>query len=159
MASDSTNREEGVPIATAARLLGLSTEAVRKRLSRQTLRGYKRGHQWFVLLPAGASGQEAQLSGHDAPPSRHQGADAGAVSGCDADDRREVAMYQRLVETLQDEIAFLRRQLQERDDDLRRKDALTAALLQRVGALPGAEVASSSGEGRQHRRRWSWWPW
>ena len=43
-------RQDGTPIAEAARLLGLSQEAVRKRLQRATLAGYKQDDHWYVLL-------------------------------------------------------------------------------------------------------------
>jgi hypothetical protein len=51
-------RQDGIPIAEAATLLDLSQEAVRKRIQRGTLAGYKRDGGWFVLLdvdtPTGA---------------------------------------------------------------------------------------------------------
>ncbi len=44
-------RQDGIPIAEAAALLGLSAEAVRKRLQRGTFHGYKDDDGgWFVLL-------------------------------------------------------------------------------------------------------------
>jgi len=43
-------RQDGTPIAEAAHRLGLSQEAVRKRLQRETLAGYKQEGHWFVLL-------------------------------------------------------------------------------------------------------------
>ena len=44
-------RQDGIPIAEAAARLGLSAEAVRKRLQRGTLHGYKDDDRgWFVLL-------------------------------------------------------------------------------------------------------------
>jgi len=44
-------RQDGIPIAEAAARLGLSAEAVRKRLQRGTLQGYKDDDGgWFMLL-------------------------------------------------------------------------------------------------------------
>ncbi len=52
-------RQDGVPIAEAAAQLGLSAEAVRKRLQRGTLHGYKDDDGgWFVLL-----GDQHEVSG------------------------------------------------------------------------------------------------
>ncbi len=54
-------RQDGIPIAEAAVRLGLSAEAVRKRLQRGTLHGYKDDNGgWFVLLdePGEASGRQ-----------------------------------------------------------------------------------------------------
>jgi len=54
-------RQDGIPIAEAAAQLGLSAEAVRKRLQRGTLHGYKDDEGgWLVLLgaPREASGRQ-----------------------------------------------------------------------------------------------------
>jgi hypothetical protein len=52
-------RQDGVPITEAAAQLGLSAEAVRKRLQRGTLHGYKDDDGgWFVLL-----GDQHEVSG------------------------------------------------------------------------------------------------
>ncbi len=40
----------GVPVAEAAKLLGLNYEAVRKRIKRGTLPAYKQDDRWYVLL-------------------------------------------------------------------------------------------------------------
>ncbi len=42
--------ERAVPLLEAASILGISADAVRKRLDRGTLRGIKRGRERFVLL-------------------------------------------------------------------------------------------------------------
>jgi uncharacterized coiled-coil protein SlyX len=66
----SGQRQDGTPIAEAAYLLGLSPEAVRKRLQRETLPGYKQDGQWYVLLDLhGArqdkpAGRQDEVSGH-----------------------------------------------------------------------------------------------
>lgn len=46
------------PLASAAERLGTTTEAVRMRLRRGSLRGFKQGRQWFVYLPDDAGGDE-----------------------------------------------------------------------------------------------------
>jgi len=55
--------ESGVPIATAAAALGLTPEAVRKRVKRGTLEAYKKGGQWRVILP-----ENRPVSGSAASP-------------------------------------------------------------------------------------------
>ncbi len=57
-------RQDGIPIAEAARLLGLSQEAVRKRLLRATLPGYKQDEHWYVLLdgPHAAPGHRPDIA-------------------------------------------------------------------------------------------------
>jgi len=54
-----SGRQDGIPIAEAATHLGLSAEAVRKRLQRGSLSGYKDDDGgWFVLLD-----QDVEVSG------------------------------------------------------------------------------------------------
>jgi hypothetical protein len=51
--------ERGVPVSQAAKVLGISTAAARKRVQRGSLRAYKVDGQWFVVLPAsGEAGQD-----------------------------------------------------------------------------------------------------
>src|SRR4051812_39447312 len=46
-----SGRQDGaIPIAEVAELLGLSQEAIRKRIRRGSLAGMKEGGHWFVLL-------------------------------------------------------------------------------------------------------------
>ena len=44
--------QDGVPIGVAAARLGLSVDAVRKRIRRRSIRAYKAGGHWYVVLPA-----------------------------------------------------------------------------------------------------------
>lgn len=148
--------EEGIPIAEAASILGVSTEAVRKRIARKTLRGYKRGRQWFVVLAAGASGQPDATAGQTGGTSRQGTDDADARQRPAAD--REGSMCRELVEALRDEVAFLREELQARDEELRRKDSIMAALTQRIPELPTMREGPDVGAERRRRRLW-WWPW
>ncbi len=65
-------RQDGTPIAEAARRLGLSQEAVRKRLQRATLPGYKQDKHWYVLLdgPHAAPGQRPDIDPDTWPDTR-----------------------------------------------------------------------------------------
>jgi len=69
--------------------LGVTTEAIRKRIRRGTLRAYKRDGAWRIVLPA--------VPGHV----RDDGPDTGPDAGPDARDR--------LIDQLQSEVEFLRR--------------------------------------------------
>jgi hypothetical protein len=68
-----------VPVAVAAENLGITQEAVRKRMRRGTLRGEKRGAAWFVLLAPDAAGWR-DVAGH-----------GGTDGGTEPDDWRDTA--------------------------------------------------------------------
>lgn len=112
------NSPDGVDIADAAARLGLSTETVRKRLQRGKLKGYKTADgSWRVVLPGldspGQQPGQRQDGGQDNSP------DASAA----------------LVVALRDEVAFLRSQLQARDEEIRRAHILLQTAQQQATAL------------------------
>jgi excisionase family DNA binding protein len=83
MSNEST---DGWTIAEAAQQLGISTEALRKRLQRGQIRGYKRGRQWFVLLgvsrsqdrtPGRQNGSPVHEAGQQDTRSSHQDSSSG----------------------------------------------------------------------------------
>ncbi|MHB9132733.1 MAG: hypothetical protein ACYDBB_16825 [Armatimonadota bacterium] len=122
-----------VSLKDAARALGITESGVRKKLAKGQLDGVKddKGRWLSVTLPAGV----------EMPPPQ-------AVK---ARDDREVALLEQLLEekeraiaTKEDEIAFLRRQLDSRD-------MLYAESLRQMRALLPPE------SNRKPRR--SWWPW
>jgi len=61
----SGQRQDGIPIAEASAALGLSAEALRKRLNRGTLDGYKQDGAWFVVLTPQAERQDAMAGRQD----------------------------------------------------------------------------------------------
>lgn len=107
----------GMTIGEAARALGISPEAVRQRIRRGTLPASKVGDRWYVQpQPALDVGLEGEL----ARERDLQQAES------DASTLRE------LIARLTDEVAFLRGELAARNEELRRKDDLIAALVQRL---------------------------
>jgi hypothetical protein len=104
-----------LPLVEAAGRLGISPDAARKRLERGTLRGEKRAGRWVVWLdPEGApdTTQDATWTPLDA--------------------RADAA----LVAALESEITFLRSELAARTEEVRRRDHLLAAALERRPELP-----------------------
>ena len=109
------NVQDSLDIGEAAARLGLSPDTVRKRLQRGKIKGFKTAEGvWRVVLdtldkagqaPGHCPGQTGQ------PPGQADGA---------------------LVEALQDEIRFLRSQLQARDEEIRRAHVL----IQQAQSLP-----------------------
>lgn len=90
-----------VPIAEAARRLGLSTEAIRKRIKRGSLDAQKDEHgQWWVLLPPDTAGRDQDATS--------QRPDAGGDTVGQVD---VLAVLQERIRQLEDERDYLRRVL------------------------------------------------
>jgi len=126
-----------VTIAEAARVLGLSTDAVRKRLQRGTLAGAKIGDGWRVFLDDAVP---------DADDPTRQRPD---VSSPRPDvDRRAAVAPDAMVAHLRDEVAYLREQLGERSRELaaerERFDVLHREALARIPALGAGQDASDA---------------
>jgi excisionase family DNA binding protein len=101
-------RQTGLTIGEAARLLRISPEGVRKRIKRGQLKAYKVDNRWLVVL-----------DGHDKPPN---------VPDKPVEDQSGTGwiIHQQLIAHLQDEVAYLRSQLNEQ---LSVKDAQIGKLL------------------------------
>jgi excisionase family DNA binding protein len=112
-------------IAEAAKRLGVSTDAIRKRLSRGQLQGEKVGGTWVVFLPA-ATSQTIHSEYFDRTPDRPR-PEADRTGPDDRD---------RLIAALENDIQFLRRELDTRNDELERRDVLLREALGRIPALP-----------------------
>lgn len=96
----STDRQDGVPIGEAAEALRISTAAARKRIQRGTLDAYKgQDGLWYVVLPTDLDASRDETdTGLDIVH------DAGLVV---------------VMDTLRDEVQFLRQELNRRTDELR----------------------------------------
>jgi hypothetical protein len=134
-------RLDGLTIQEAAAKLGIAPEAVRKRLKRGSLEGYKADGRWLVILPD----QDADWTRVDSVQ------DAGMTRP----DNGQDATTRELIDALKAEVTFLRRELETRTEahgeEVRRKDHIIAAFTQRIPELPPPR------ETREHKRRW-WWP-
>lgn len=138
----------------AAKILGITPEAVRQRLKRGTLTKEKAPDGTvYVLL--------------DTDQDRHN--DVGTN-----DTTTDLSFMQAHLDSLQDQIEHLRQELEIRNDDLRRKDTIIvqmnqtlAAMTQRIPELeapaePREATMSASGDERKGEvppdpERRSWW--
>jgi len=125
-------------VRDAARVLGTSPEAVRKRLDRGTLHGVKRGRQWVVYLSPADLPSDA---GQDA------GADAVVHDNTMPRDPPADAAPDALVTALREEITFLRQTLDRQGEELRRRDHLLAAALERIPELPANTPSPDTPQG------------
>ena len=122
---------DGLDMDAAATRLGISREAVRKRLERGTLKGKKVNGQWYIDL-TGCSDDTDSADDH---------------SDTRTDDGRTRTDGDQLVATLRDEVEFLRRELEARTEEIRRRDHIIAGLVQRLPELsPGTSESPESHE-------------
>ena len=117
---------QSVPVPEAARILGISPEAVRARIQRGTLHKEK-GSDGTVYVRL------------DADQTRSYGDRTEDATGGQSGDQTH------LFDSLEEQISFLRAELVTRNEELRRKDHIIAALTERIPELP-ASAASSSQE-------------
>lgn len=94
---DAINRTDGIPIVEAAAMLGTTPDAIRKRVARGRIPGYKQGGQWYAVVPVGV-GQTDR-------------ADSQATVTPDI-------LTAPLVDALRDEVDYLRAQVTEKDKQL-----------------------------------------
>src|SRR5215204_3572863 len=120
--SDQSHDSDGTTVADAARVLGISEGAVRKRVERGKLSAERTPDGRLLVFLDATTTDATRDTTHDRPrPSR--------------DDR-----YTR---SLEDQVEYLRRQLERRDEELREHRRLLAGLIERV---PELEAASSPRE-------------
>jgi excisionase family DNA binding protein len=129
---------ERVTVEDAARLMGLSVDAVRKRIERGTLRSVKAGKTRYVLLDGDRTQQDDGRTRQDSGETQQ---DTGAPTG-DA----VAGTAGLLVETLQEQVAYLKGVVATRDEELRRVHILLSQMAQRVPELEPARDAQNGHE-------------
>ena len=115
-------------VREAAKLLGISPEAVRARIRRGTLQKDK-GPDGTVFVRL-----NAEQTRYDDDRSSDE-SDVGAD-------------HMRLVATLEEEVSFLRAELVTRNEELRRKDHIIAALTERIPELEAPREPVAGGTER-----------
>jgi hypothetical protein len=142
-----------VDIPTAARLLGLTETAVRKRVQRRKLPSVTIDGRVYILVdqarPVGTNGAtDATVVGSEAAVSP-----LGATIGATAD------ATQQLIETLQTQVAHLQRELETRNEELAKTHAIIMRLAERP-ALPAGETVRPPAQTGETRPWWAtFWPW
>ena len=129
MAGDKAETGRRLTVPEAAAELGTTSEGVRSRIKRGTLRTEREsGRVWVILEGA------PPRTGADQP---RPGA---APTGGRVADRAE------LVDELRERVAFLERELETRTEENRRKDHLLAAALERIPAIEAPESPETPAE-------------
>ena len=115
---DQTVGQTVVPIAEAATRLGISVDAVRKRIQRGKLTGHKTDQGWTVVWTE--------------PDSRPDNVQTGGQDQSAA------------IVRLESEVEFLRSELAGRTEEIRRRDHIIAGLVESMRALPAGQDATVS---------------
>ncbi len=122
-------------VADAARLLGLSAEAVRMRIKRGTLASEKVDGTVYVILDADPTQSNVDLTQSNADPTNNQTTEPTTDKTA-------------MVEVLSEHVAYLREQLDQEREANRENRRIIAGLVQRVPeieATPGPRDASEPG--------------
>jgi hypothetical protein len=129
MGEDRTPPEQGqdppgrrLTVSGAVQELGISAEAVRSRIKRGTLESVKEGSTVYVLLPYRPGDDQTTTErdrAYDQAPPEHE----------------RVGAQGDLVESLIDQVAYMREQLAEEREARRRADTIIAQLSQANAAL------------------------
>jgi excisionase family DNA binding protein len=112
-------------VEEAAKLLATSENALRKRIERGTLRSEKVKGVRYVLL-------------FDSDMPQHTGTAADSVT----DMSHDIALMQAHLDSMQEQAGYLKSVIQTRDEELRRKDHIIAALTERIPELEAAPNGS-----------------
>lgn len=142
-----------VTIQEAARRLGVKEPAIRKRIERGTLEK-ERGEDGRVYVYVDEPPTEERDAGHDA-----------------GHDESHPAGYDVLISTQQQQIEFLQRELDNRTEEIRRRDVIISQLTQRIPELeappdaPGRPESASEPvpntetppDPQEPPQRRSWW--
>ena len=162
---DTDSADSFFPFAEAAVQLGISHEALRKRITRGRVRALRRGGQWFVNLNHNGH-QPDTRDASDSPDTVRTRPRPSVQSNSSA--IAETRRLEELVAAQRDELRFLREQLQGEQEARRREVSELHILLQRAqasGALPAGVTHDDEPQPSPlepspespHRRRW-WWP-
>jgi excisionase family DNA binding protein len=120
-------------VEEAAKILGTSENAVRKRIERGTLPSEKLDGVRYVLLLDSDMPQHATDTAGDSA----------------TDMSPDLALIQSHLDSMQEQVSYLKAVIHTRDEELRRKDHIIAALTERIPELEAPREASSASEARE----------
>jgi hypothetical protein len=126
-----------LPLAEAAQVLGIAYDTARKRLHSGSLTGERRGGRWYVHVPNSATVADVEPETiPDVKPDQTE----------PIPDARD-----RLIAALEDDVEFLRRQVEESERrhavEIERRDVLLREALGRIPQLP---IGDSGGTHSDH---------
>lgn len=103
------DRTDGVPVQEAARRLGISVQAVRKRARRGSLTAYKENDIWYIVAPVAEDAVhvpgDAEGRAASTPPRTHSDAPGTTID-------------EDVVLALRDQLSFMQREVEKRDAEI-----------------------------------------
>lgn len=159
---DARDRDRVVDISTAATRLGLSVDGVRKRIQRRQLASVKRDGRVYVVLDAVLDTPPVTEPLPDSPPP--SAPDGSSTVSSTASSLSTESLTAQLARA-DAEITFLRSQLEARDAELERKDAILMRLVEQRAppqlAVAAARIPLVEPAGAPAARPWWWriWRW
>src|SRR5918994_6851553 len=122
MTEEDTSRSKRYTVPEAAKVLGIGTDAVRKRIARDTISHEKEADgRVYVYLDTGHD--EGRDKGHDAQQPSPE-----LVESL----REQIGYLQGVIATRDEELRTRAEELRRRDQDLERRDRIIAALTERI---------------------------
>jgi excisionase family DNA binding protein len=118
-------------VEEAAKILGTSENAVRKRIERGTLPSEKVDGVRYVLLLDSDMPQHADDTA------------GGSVTDMSTGMPHDLSLMQAHLDSMQEQVSYLKAVVQTRDEELRRKDHIIAALTERIPELEAPREARS----------------
>jgi len=115
--SDQPHDSDGTTVADAARVLGISEGAVRKRVERGKLSAERTPDGRLLVFLDATTTDATRDTTHDRP---------------------RLSRGDRYTRSLEDQVEYLRQQLERRDEELREHRRLLAGLIERVPELKAA---------------------
>ncbi len=137
-------------ISEAAAALGLTREAVRKRLRRGSLKGRKIGGEWRITPVEGGPPAARDGTGHVHPPPQndiaeiHQALEQAKLEAAAA--KGEAKGLRGRVRDLQAQLSTKAEELRRADHLLAQKEQTLAALVERVPMLPAPRQQGGHGQ-------------
>ena len=139
-----THERVRMTVPEAATRLGISAEAVRARIHRGTLEHTKEGGTVYVLLTRYDGRHDDTRTHYDAERAHHN--DDARTHHNAAIPAEAVRRLEDHNADLKDQVENLQRELEVRNDELRRKDHLLAAALERIPAIEPPDTPSEPRE-------------
>lgn len=142
----------GLQISEAAKALNMSPAALRKRVHRGTIPSYKgEDGVWYVKVDEVTEPREKPLTSPNGT--------LGHPTSQDAPERNVgplVASLTSEVEFLRDELRQRNRELEDRTEELRRRDVMIMEMTRRIPELP-AQIAVESPQPELEYKAKTWW--